>query len=96
VIYGATIADYPKTIFVMSAILLYTAVAMLCRIRPFIHVRPEEVEIGDVQGAQPHGELLGDADAGDQELSKDERGRVLERGGETAAAALLGVTEEPS
>jgi hypothetical protein len=81
VIYGATVADHPKTIFVMSAILLYTAVSMLCRIRPFIYVRPEEAETGDAQGAQPYGELLGDVDTEDQEeLPKGERGRVLERG----------------
>jgi len=35
VIYGATVADFPKAIFVMSAILLYAAVVMLCGIRPF-------------------------------------------------------------
>ncbi|KAA1476081.1 hypothetical protein DENSPDRAFT_861057 [Dentipellis sp. KUC8613] len=40
-IYGATVAEFPKAIFVMSAILLYIAVCMLVGIRPFIHTRAD-------------------------------------------------------
>ncbi|KAI0048291.1 MFS general substrate transporter [Auriscalpium vulgare] len=43
-IYGATVANFPKMIFLMSALLLYSAVVMLLGIRPNINLRPEEPE----------------------------------------------------
>jgi len=78
VIYGATVADFPKAIFVMSAILLYAAVVMLCGIRPFVHVHPEEEETGDAAGAESHEDLPMDADGESQEEPpKGESARVL-------------------
>jgi hypothetical protein len=43
-IYGATVAAFPKAMFIMSAALLYIAVSLLARIRPNIHIPPEELE----------------------------------------------------
>jgi hypothetical protein len=43
-IYGATVATFPKAMFVMSATLLYFAVLLLSRMRPNIHVPSEEPE----------------------------------------------------
>ncbi len=40
--------------FVMSAIMLYIAVALLARVRPFIHVPPVEPEEGVVTPRQSH------------------------------------------
>lgn len=37
-LYGATVATFPKAMFVMSAALLYVAVSLLARIRPNIHI----------------------------------------------------------
>ena len=39
-IYGATVANFPKAMFVASAVLLYIAVSLLARIRPNIHTPP--------------------------------------------------------
>ncbi|KAF8499790.1 major facilitator superfamily domain-containing protein [Russula emetica] len=44
VIYGATVATFPKAMFIASAALLYIAVSLLARIRPNIHVPPAELE----------------------------------------------------
>lgn len=44
IIYGATVAVFPKAMFVASAALLYIAVSLLARIRPNIHVPPAELE----------------------------------------------------
>jgi hypothetical protein len=38
------VATFPKAMFVMSATLLYFAVLLLARMRPNIHVPPEEPE----------------------------------------------------
>jgi hypothetical protein len=43
-IYGATVATFPKAMFVTSAVLLYIAVSLLARIRPNIHIPPAEPE----------------------------------------------------
>ncbi|KAH9956889.1 major facilitator superfamily domain-containing protein [Russula dissimulans] len=43
-IYGATVATYPKTMFLVSAVLLYISVSLLARVRPNIHVPPLEPE----------------------------------------------------
>jgi len=45
-IYGLTVATYPKAMFVMTAVLLYIGVALLARVRPYIHVPPAEAEEG--------------------------------------------------
>jgi len=45
VIYGATVAAFPKTMFAVSAALLYIVVYLLAHIRPNIHVPPTELEI---------------------------------------------------
>ncbi|KAI0283674.1 major facilitator superfamily domain-containing protein [Russula aff. rugulosa BPL654] len=44
IIYGATVAAFPKAMFVASAALLYIAVSLLARIRPNNHVPPAELE----------------------------------------------------
>jgi hypothetical protein len=43
-IYGATVAAFPKAMFIMSAVLLYVAVSLLSRIRPNIHIPSAELE----------------------------------------------------
>jgi hypothetical protein len=43
-IYGATVAAFPKAMFVTSAALLYIAVFLLARIQPNIHIPPAELE----------------------------------------------------
>jgi hypothetical protein len=43
-IYGATVAAFPKAMFITSAILLYIAVSLLTRIRPNIHIPLAEPE----------------------------------------------------
>lgn len=43
-IYGATVAAFPKAMFVVSAALLYITVSLLARIRPNIHVPTTELE----------------------------------------------------
>ncbi|KAH8995633.1 major facilitator superfamily domain-containing protein [Lactarius akahatsu] len=52
-IYGKTVATFPKAMFVMSAVMLYIAVTLLARVRPFIHVPPAELE-GGVTPRQSH------------------------------------------
>ncbi|KAH9045078.1 hypothetical protein EDB84DRAFT_1469066 [Lactarius hengduanensis] len=48
-----TVATFPKAMFVMSAVMLYIAVTLLARVRPFIHVPPAELE-GGVTPRQSH------------------------------------------
>ncbi|KAI0305500.1 major facilitator superfamily domain-containing protein [Multifurca ochricompacta] len=43
-IYSATVATFPKAMFVISAGLLYITVVLLSRVRPNIHVLPAEPE----------------------------------------------------
>jgi len=43
-IYGATVATFPKAMFVVSAALLYIAVSVLACMRPSIHIPPAEPE----------------------------------------------------
>ncbi|KAI0268599.1 major facilitator superfamily domain-containing protein [Gloeopeniophorella convolvens] len=50
-IYGATVATYPKAMFVMSAFLLYVAVSLLGGVRPYIHLPPAEPEAAEVAAA---------------------------------------------
>jgi hypothetical protein len=53
-IYGATVANFPKAMFVTSAILLYMAVSLLARMRPNIHIPPVELE-GVITSPPPEG-----------------------------------------
>lgn len=43
-LYGATVATFPKAMFVMSAVLLYVAVSLLAWIQPNIHIWSGEPE----------------------------------------------------
>jgi len=52
-IYGSTVATFPKAMFIMSAVMLYIAVALLARVRPNIHVPSAEPE-GGVSPRQSH------------------------------------------
>ncbi|TFY76250.1 hypothetical protein EWM64_g7762 [Hericium alpestre] len=69
-IYGATVAVFPKAMFVMSAILLYIAVCMLLGIRPFIHVFADTEAVAS--------EPPSDAES-DETEGQGKRGRGLER-----------------
>ncbi|THH16571.1 hypothetical protein EW146_g4090 [Bondarzewia mesenterica] len=77
-IYGATVADFPKMIFVMSAFLLYIAVAMLARIRPSIDVQPSEAEIGNAYHGED-GDGEGSSLSGEGTETESDRGRSRKR-----------------
>ncbi|KAI0066208.1 hypothetical protein BV25DRAFT_1879320 [Artomyces pyxidatus] len=50
-IYGATVAEFPKAIFLMSAVLLYIVFSLLMGIRPNINLRAPEAETGTAESA---------------------------------------------
>lgn len=83
-IYGATVAAFPKAIFVMSAILLYVVVAMLAGIRPYIDIAAGGA--GDEEGAA-------EVAAARHEGALPETETETETEGEGEGEGLLGVED---
>lgn len=75
-IYGATVAEFPKAMFLMSAFLLYLAVAMLLGVRPNVNVLPaDDVEY---RPAPEDEEAVSEEEDGDEDEGEegDRRGRI--------------------
>lgn len=71
-IYGATVAAFPKAMFVTSAALLYIAVSLLARIRPNIHNPPTEPEGTDTVQASEEVEDAGEGSYRSRSRSHDD------------------------
>ncbi|KAI0320781.1 major facilitator superfamily domain-containing protein [Amylostereum chailletii] len=84
-IYGATVAEFPKAMFVMSAILLYTAVILLLGVRPYISVPPDD---GEYQPAPEDEDAVEEVEEGEESgasSGEGTRGRASLRDSHEAA-----------
>ncbi|KAI9507902.1 major facilitator superfamily domain-containing protein [Russula earlei] len=84
-IYGATVATFPKAMFIVSAALLYIAVSLLSRVRPDIHVPTLEPENTFLPRASEY-EYMGGTGEGS---NTDVRNRSRDRESEHEHDALL-------